>query len=75
MGVVSDVLDVSNNQSTQQTQGDIKEESGNASEPGTTLLITLDKFALRSFNASLGSVNATNSSKDEFDLYQHVANG
>lgn len=57
LGVVSDLLEVSNVQNTQTP------ESEGDEHPGTTLLETLDKFALRAFNITLGIIANDNTSK------------
>ena len=56
IGVVGQVVSISNE--AVQTEGDRarKEVSGEEDHAGTSLLVTLDKFALRSFNASLGEI-------------------
>ena len=59
VGVVSDVLTISNGQSSDQTERKRRESD----DPGTSLLITLDKFALRSFDSSLGVFEDDNLSK------------
>ena len=54
--VVSKVLDISNNQ--------FEGANSNTEEsPGTSLLETLDKFALNAFNVSVGSIESNNTSK------------
>ena len=59
LGVVSDLLAITSNQNLTPTQ-----KNGNGDKnPGTSLLITLDKFALRSFDASLGVITDNNISK------------
>ena len=54
--VVSKVLDISNNQ--------FEGANSNTEEsPGTSLLETLDKFALNAYNVSVGSIESNNTSK------------
>ena len=60
IGVVSKVLNISNEQSPGQEE---RKRRQGKEDPGTSLLITLDKFALQSFNASLGLVMNDNLSK------------
>ena len=62
VGVVSKLLNKSNKQSFEQTQRDRKRRQG-SKKAGTRLLETLDNFALKSFNASLGIIKDDNVSK------------
>ena len=57
IGVVGQVVSISNE--AVPTEGDRmrREVSGEEDHAGTSLLVTLDKFALRSFNASLGEID------------------
>ena len=61
VGVVSEILNISNMQSAGQAQRNRSQTQ--SEDAGTSLLITMDKFALRSFNASLGLIMEDNLSK------------
>ena len=69
IGVVSEVLNISNEQSSEQAK---RKRRQGKEDPGTSLLITLDKFALQSFNASLGLVMNDNLSKLMSTIYMYV---
>ena len=76
IGVVGQVVTISNeavptegdrvrrevSEEAVQTEGDRvrREVSGEEDHAGTSLLVTLDKFALRSFDANLGEINKDN---------------
>jgi hypothetical protein len=59
--VVSRVLDVTNESPAVSEKEGIMTDSKPA--PGTSLLETLDKFALQSFNSSHGTISSNNTSK------------
>ena len=59
--MVSTVLVISNNQSSNMdAEHDKSESTESDNHPGTSLLGTLDKFALRSVNSSLDVIEVNN---------------
>ena len=65
--MVSKVLDITNQLSSEES-----EKSGGEKSPGTSLLKTLDKFALQSFNASFQSIESNNTSKAMYAYYTYL---
>ena len=61
---MSKVLDITN-----QLPSEESEKSGGEKSPGTSLLKTLDKFALQSFNASFKSIESNNTSKAMYCMH------